>query len=43
MVKKIPLIGLIIGAIAAAFALIKHKKDEPADADNPPASPPPSM
>ena len=39
--KKLPLIGLIIGAIAAGFALMKRKKAEP-EPDmydpNPPAS-----
>jgi hypothetical protein len=27
--KKLPLIGLIIGAVAAGFALMKRKKDQP--------------
>jgi len=40
-VKKLPLIGLIIGAIAAGFALMKRKKDQPGESQpqdtNPPA------
>lgn len=39
--KKLPIIGLIIGAIAAGFAFMRHKKSEP-EPDiynpNPPAS-----
>ena len=40
--KKLPIIGLIIGAIAAAFALMKRKKAEepetpPTQDTNPPA------
>jgi hypothetical protein len=27
--KKLPIIGLIIGAIAAAIALVRRKKNEP--------------
>jgi hypothetical protein len=27
--KKLPIIGLIIGVIAAGFALMKRKKSEP--------------
>ena len=27
--KKLPVIGLIIGAIAAAYALMRRKKSEP--------------
>ena len=32
MMKKLPLIGLIIGAVAAAFAFMKRKKETPAAA-----------
>ena len=36
--KKLPIIGLIIGAIAAGFALMKRKKAPPeTPSDNPPA------
>jgi hypothetical protein len=39
--KKLPIIGLIIGAIAAGFAIMKRKKQEPepgaAGDTNPPA------
>jgi hypothetical protein len=34
-VKKLPIIGLIIGAIAAGFAILKRKKQEPASDNDP--------
>ena len=33
MVKKLPIIGLLIGAVAAAVALLKRKKTETKDQD----------
>ena len=33
MVKKLPIIGLLIGAVAAAVALLKRKKAETKDQD----------
>jgi hypothetical protein len=39
--KKLPIIGLIIGAIAAGFAIMKRKKSEPEpETYNPPAANP---
>jgi hypothetical protein len=31
LVKKLPIIGLIIGAIAAGWALMRRKKSQPDD------------
>jgi hypothetical protein len=37
-VKKLPLIGLILGAIAAGFALMRRWKREARSEDTPPPS-----
>ena len=33
---KLPVIGIIVGAVAAAFALLKRKKPEPTSQDTNP-------